>query len=107
MQRLDNDQLRYLSAQDKERYSALEDMFHSSGWPLLVELCQKQAVEAHNRAANATSWEQNRLNLGLRMAYEHLATIETATYNEFVEIAESARQRELEANLADEIEHQS
>lgn len=105
--RLDLDQLMYLTDEDKNRYSKLETLFAQEGWQLLVELAQKLAVEAHNRAANAASWDQNRVNLGLRMAYEHIATIEQATHNEYIELADSNRQRVLEAEIGDEIGHQT
>ena len=101
------DQLKYLADEHKERYRRLESLFAADGWPLLVALCKKQAVEAHNRAANSQTWEQNRMNVGLRTAYEHIAVIEKATYAEFTEIAETARQAELEAELEDELKHQS
>lgn len=105
--RLEPEQLQYLTDDEKSRYMRLENMFASDGWPLLTALCKRLASEAFARSANSTSWEQHCLNKGLRLAYEHIATIEQSTHNEFIEMADSVRQKALEADLADEFENQT
>lgn len=104
---LDQDQLQYLTDEEKARLMRLQNLFSTDGWTLVVKLMEQWAQEAHNRAADSTSWEQNRLNIGLRAAYAQVANLEKATAQEFIALADGRREKALEADLSDELKNQS
>lgn len=104
---LDQDQLRYLTDEEKARLMRLQSLFSSEGWPLVASLMSVWAQEAHNRAANSATWEQNRLNVGLREAYVSVANLQKSTVAEFIGIADERRAKALEADLDDELKNQS
>lgn len=88
---MDLDALKFLDDNDKERYMVLERLFNQPGWQLVVALATQSALDAKERAAFATSWDQNRLAVGSGLAYTHISNLQNITEAEYVQKAESAK----------------
>lgn len=90
-----------------DRFMKLEKMFESDGWTLIAEWAATQAEFAHNAAAYAGSWEENRMAVGSEKVYLAVAKLRDAVLQEFQGIAE-AKLAEAEENSEDDmISHQS
>jgi hypothetical protein len=83
-------QLNLLSDEQKQEYMELIRVFREPGWKQIVTFCEGQRDVAYNAGANATSWDDNRVAYGRRVAYEELASFETITENYFNSAAEAA-----------------
>lgn len=87
---MDLEQLALLDDVSKERYVTLERMFDTPGWKLVEEWAKTNAQQQFHRAALAGSWEENRMALGARLAYEVIAGLRDSTEAEFIAKAEDA-----------------
>lgn len=96
---MDSSEIKWLSEANKDRFYQLEEVFSLPGWKLLEEWAEQKAMEAGVRGANATSWEDNRQQLGARLVFEEIVTLRDATYNEFEVIALQARLDTEEADM--------
>lgn len=93
---LDNQQLNALAPVERERYMELERLFASKGWRIFIATAKDNANAAYAVGANASTWEENRVAYGNRMAWQYVLALEEATEQEFE--AKAAR-----ASHADEL----
>lgn len=98
---MDQEQLSYLTDQQKERWQILENLFAHPGWNLIVQFLEIEAENQNIRAANAASWDENRLAVGARAAYAQLAKLAESTEHEFALLAEQAREAALAEDEGD------
>lgn len=76
---LDQTQLSVLSPSDRDRYMDLESLFRSKGWKIVKALAEQNALTAHNVAATANTWADNRIAVGNRSAWQTIINFEEAT----------------------------
>ena len=98
---MDMDQLQHLTAEQKARYQTLDRMFGSDGWALVVAWAAAQFEAATQEAANAKTWEQNRVANGQRLAFAQLGSLALATENEYIALAEQNSEAKFEADIAE------
>jgi hypothetical protein len=88
--RLEAEQLALLSPADRNRYMALEALFDSDGWKIVMALAHQSAAGALQRAALANSWAENRMAIGNSLAWNAIFQLQDATENDFLTMAASA-----------------
>lgn len=93
---LDTELLKKLPPEYKERLVEFEKTFASKGWSFVQEWAEKTAEEMEQRLLFATSWEQYNDIRGRWFAFQELAKLEEATYNEFENIARQIAEAEIE-----------
>ena len=86
---MDMNQLNALDDPDKERYLMFARLFSDPGWAALVEFYRHKAEAMMVNGASAGSWEENRVALGMRLAYEEFANLENSNEMEFAEKADT------------------
>lgn len=104
--RLESEQLALLSPADRNRYMALESLFDSDGWKIVMALSQKNAAEALQRAALANSWAENRMAVGNSLAWNNIWNLEQQAEVQFHEMASTARDGALAEAIAIEDEYE-
>lgn len=82
-------QLNQLTDEQKSEYMELARVFAEPGWQKVVKAYQEKTEAMVTAGANATSWEENRIAYGLRLAYEEFATLEEVTESMFLQISDS------------------
>jgi hypothetical protein len=95
--------LKHLTEDQRQRYLLLEKTFDSDGWPLIIEWATKRANECHSRAANANSWDDNRISVGAREVYLQIANMRDSTTMEFSKMAEANLLRASEEDSYDDL----
>lgn len=90
---MDLNQISHLTAEQKDHYVKLERMFGTPGWLLLEQWAEKSAIEQKERAALATTWDQNRIAVGALSAYQQVAGLQEATEREFEALAEDQQSK--------------
>lgn len=88
----------YLDEVQLDRYLKFQHVFESDGWKLVEEWAQAQSVAASIGGANASSWDNNRIEYGKRIAYDAVANMATQFLNEFSVVAEQNKE-EAEASF--------
>lgn len=102
---LDTEQLNALAPEQRERYMELERLFASKGWRVVIKTAQTNMEAAHNAAANASSWADNRMAIGNRAAWQQIVNMEEQTEAIYESVA--ARAQEQIALLAISDEHEN
>lgn len=85
---MDMNQLNALTHEQKEAYLEISKVFGMKGWEFISREYEQLSQQAKEAGANANTWEENRINFGLRTAYEQFANLEVATEQMFTQIAE-------------------
>ena len=88
---MDLDDLKYLEPDERERYMKLERLFGTPGWDVIARWAEMNRDEARDRAASAQTWEENRIAVGMRMAYDMFAQLQKVHELEFEELARERR----------------
>ena len=99
---LDQQQLSMLTAEEKTRYRLYEQGFSTEFWKAIQEMAQTQSDSALIRAAEAQSWDFNRVAVGQRSVWQLLANLETAIENEYITTATERQQQETSRYLEEE-----
>ena len=99
---MDAQELAHLTDDERLRYAKLEKVFQSPGWPLLVEWFQAKANEEIIRAANATTWESNRMANGSMRVWTEMANLANSTEATFAALAAQNAEAAREAAVGDE-----
>lgn len=95
--------LKYLTDEQRERYMTMERLFEQPGWTLVEKWAGINRDEAKERAANAQSWEDNRIAVGLRIAYDTFSKMRDINEREYMQLAQDQREEQEEDN---ELEHE-
>lgn len=104
---MDQEQLNYLTPQQRERYLKMQSLFEQPGWAIVQEWAQVNIKDALERGANSHSWEANRIAWGERLVYEILAQMEDINEREYTTLADQNRaEAEEEQILETELEHE-
>lgn len=103
---LDNEQLNLLTPFDRERYMELERLFASKGWKIVQKLAEENAQIAHNTGANASTWADNRVALGNKLAWMSIANFEKDTEAVYEQKAQQARAANEIQLISDEHEYE-
>lgn len=103
---LDNEQLNALSAPERERYMELERLFASKGWKIVQATAQENANTAFNLGANASSWAENRVAFGNRIAWQTILNFEESTQQLFEQRAATALQAAEIISISEESEYE-
>jgi hypothetical protein len=69
----------------------LERLFASPGWKDVEAWILVNKMESVGRVLNASSWEQNRVAHGARLAFQMMEEMPQATELEFEQMADTAR----------------
>lgn len=94
---MDLDQIKHLSDEQKERYMALTRLFEMPGWAIVQKWAESNYEDSRERAASASTWDQNRIAVGERVVYDVLRKMEEITEREYSTLAEdNARKNEVE-----------
>jgi len=89
---MDADQIQRLSPEQRGLYKQLEDVFGMPGWKIIVQWAAQNMQDQHNRAALATSWDANRLNVGAAAAFGRMVALRDAMETEYAALAEQAKE---------------
>lgn len=89
---MDLEQLKYLTPEQKDTYMRMERLFGSPGWEDVMQWALVNKAAAGKRQMDATSWDQNRVAYGARLAFEMLEQLATGTEAEFEQFAASAQE---------------
>ncbi len=81
------DVLQHLQDHEKANFLALEDLFGSPGWKLIVKMAEQNCVDALTRAAYASSWEANRFANGQRDVWSQVVQMQDTTFAQFAALA--------------------
>lgn len=84
---MDMNEFAALSDDEKHRYSIMTDLFNLPGWKHFVDTCNQHVTALTIAGSNAKSWEENRLLLGQRLAYEQVINVQQSLDDEFAELA--------------------
>lgn len=103
---LDIEQLNVLSPEHRERYMELERLFASKGWKIVKAMSEANAKAAHDAAANASSWADNRLAIGNRGAWMMVANLEEQTEQVYEDLSAKALQAVEIVRIAEEHEYE-
>ena len=87
---MDMNLLNALSDQQKSEYLAITRTLDGPGWDILSNYYQDRVADHIKAGANAGSWEENRILLGARLAYEEFANLRDAIEERFEELAHEA-----------------
>ena len=82
----------HLGEKELDRFLKLQELFETPGWKLLQEYAQAQAFAALTAGAAAQSWEQNRVQYGMRLVWDDISNMDTRMMNEFEQLALSNRE---------------
>lgn len=91
---MDMNQLNALTDEQKTEYLELSRLFQEPGWKRLVEYFEQKEQAMLMAAANANSWEDNRIACGLRTAYQEFINMEDTTYAVYTSISEAATEEQ-------------
>lgn len=80
-------QINNLTDEQKARYNDLTALFEMPGWAIIKKWAEANYEEALHRAANAPSWEVNRIAVGERIVYDVLRKTEEITEREYALLA--------------------
>lgn len=101
---MDLDQIKHLTNEQKDRYMALTRMFEMPGWAIIKKWADLNHDESRERAASASTWDQNRIAVGERIVYDVLRKMEDITEREYSALAEdNARANESEVSDPDDL----
>ena len=98
-----NELAQWLPDAEAERMLALENTFATPGWKYIVEWAAQAGESAQIRAANATSWDSNRIAYGQGLVYNEVMRLSDQANADFADIAEQAM---LDKELEDAEEHE-
>lgn len=90
---MDQDSLKYLSAEENQRYNALAKTFESEGWAIVKQFALTNAELQAQRALNAKSWDEHRHATGARAVYLQVFNLAEQTEAEFTGMADAAREK--------------
>lgn len=99
---LDLEDLVHLDAAQKDRYMALERLFESDGWHIVKAWADQCAGEHLLRIVNSTSWDQNRVAVGARIAFLQMLNLEGSTEAEYSAFVEQAKTAKVDAEDAED-----
>lgn len=100
--RLEAEQIALLNPTARERYMALEKLFASDGWKIVMALATNSAATALQRAAVASTWEENRMSLGNSLAWNAISNMEGSAEADFENQLETAEEEaRVEAIIAE------
>jgi hypothetical protein len=100
---LQQDDLAMLSPEAQQIYMAQTQIFESDAWKALVEWAQEEHTKSVSRELVASKWDDVVIARGERRAYNRIATLETATENEYQNLVDRAKEMKL---MEDETEHE-
>ena len=103
---LDIEQLNLLKPEHRERYMELERLFSSKGWKIVKTMAEQNAQLAHNAAANAANWADNRMAVGNRSAWQTIVNIEEQTEATYEKLAADASAAAEIVRIAEEHEYE-
>lgn len=106
---MDLEQIKHLNDEQKNRYMALTKLFEMPGWVIIQTWAERNYEESRDRAASASSWDQNRIAVGERIVYDVLRKMEEITEREYSALSEDmARRNEetLEVDSDDLLSHE-
>lgn len=84
---MDLDQLKLLTDEQRDRYLKLEKLFGMPGWAIMEKWAEGNRDEARDRAASASTWEENRIAVGQRIAFDTFANLRRISEMEFEMLA--------------------
>lgn len=76
---LDEAQLNALPPKDRARYMALERLFSHPSWKIVMAMAEQRMAEQTQRAAFATSWDNNRIAVGVGAGWNEIKQLEEST----------------------------
>lgn len=99
--------LKNLSNDQSELFQKLEALFDSDGWTVVETWAKNKAEAARNRAAYASSWEENRMAVGAEAVYNEFANLPSSTMNDFEAMAMANVEKEEDEHADSMVAHQS
>ncbi len=93
--------LNNLSPEEAARLRQLEELFGTTGWKIVVEWARTQQVLSLERAARASSWDDNRIEIGKERVFSDLVNLQQSTEAEFETMAESNAQSQDAEDIID------
>lgn len=103
---LDIEQVNLLKPAQRDRFMELERLFASKGWKIVKAMAEENARLAHDIAANASSWADNRVAVGNRSAWRMVVNLEEQTEALFEKEAAEALQAVEIARISEEHEYE-
>ncbi len=82
--------LKWTPDQQKDRLNALEQIFGTPGWRIIVKWAIEDRAMAVEQSANAKTWDENRILLGNIQVYDDLITMQEGIMREYEVMAEEA-----------------
>lgn len=92
---------KHLTDQEREEYSALEEMMSSKGWGILVKRAEEAITQLITYGAAAPNWDENRTALGMKKVWERLANLREATDFEYAELARQRAEPDTDEEVDD------
>lgn len=80
---MDLDTLNNLTDEQKTQYMRVERTFESDGWKDIERWAEQNAEQSAIRQLNASTWEQARVEHGMRLAFLMLANLRETTELEY------------------------
>jgi hypothetical protein len=75
--------MKWLGDAERQRFVAFQELFESDGWRLFKDFAAAKVTERLVAGANAKTWEENRLALGARIAWDEVARADNEFMNSF------------------------
>jgi hypothetical protein len=98
---MDMNHLNLLSDEQKAEYMETSRVFAEPGWKRLVKFYEEKVDAMLTSGANATSWEDNRVAYGLRLAYEEFIALEDTLESYFSSISDAVTEAQQAAEEDD------
>lgn len=98
---MDQEQIKYLTDEQRDRYKKMADLFEMPGWEVLKNWARINADEARDRGASATSWEMNRIAFGERIVYDIIKQLDEINEREYSVLADENRARAEEDDIVE------
>jgi hypothetical protein len=77
----------WLDDVERDRFVKFQELFESDGWRLLKNIAVAKVTEHGVLGANAKTWEDNRVALGARTAWEDVANASDTFMSSFEQVA--------------------
>lgn len=103
---IDQQLLKYLTDEQQTRVRTYEKLFGHEGWQLFLELVKTSLQDSIEQELAAKSWDEVLTQRGRRAVLSELDNFEGTVAFEFEQLAQANHDREVEAQISDEMEYE-